>query len=72
MYLYQLGVITAIFITLLLELFLIMCGVGGIAKDKKSWNYHLSPVFLYLALSGLTTIALIQDPIFFYGGEWWQ
>ena len=55
-----------------MELFLVMCGVGGVAKDKKSWSYHLSPVFLYLALSGLTTIALFVDPIFFFGGEWWQ
>jgi len=58
MYLYQLGLVTSAFVALLLELFLIMCGVGGIARDKKSWNYHLTPVLIYLASSGLTILVL--------------
>jgi hypothetical protein len=65
-------VVTSLLLTLIGELFLVMFGVGGVAKNKKSWNYHLSPIFLYLTLSGLTTIALFKDPLFFFGGEWWQ
>lgn len=69
MYLYLLGIMAATLFTMFIELLIVMCGVGAKAKDIKSWDYHLAPAFLFLTLVVISTLALLQDSLFFLRGE---
>jgi len=58
MFYYQIGLISTLFIAFVIELIVTICK-GKFADQETTCNYHLAPLFIFIAFLATTITALI-------------